>query len=112
MKELQEKKYTKYESPMVPLPIYNMVKPTNAHKFLIHLLLSMGKFKTELDLFRSHNLKKCFIDSGLLREPTSQNLINKDHINYLIKKYLLKQLFYLPCGTLSMDRFCCQLIMH
>ena len=46
-----------------------------------------------------------FIDSGILREPTSQNSTNKDDINDITRKYLLEQLLYLPCGTCSMDHF-------
>ena len=94
-----------YESAMLPLPIYNMVKPTNSHKFLIHLLLSMGTFETEISLYKSCNIKQCFIDSGILRDPTPSDPTNVEDINRILVKYILEQLLYIPTGTKAIGRY-------
>ena len=97
--------YKKYESAMLPLPIYNMVKPTNSHKFLIHLLLSIGNFETEISLFKSCNIKQYFIDSGILRDPTPSDPTNVEDINRILVKYIIEQLLYIPKGTKVIGRY-------
>lgn len=82
-----------------------MVKPTNRNKFLIHVLLSMGSFYTEISLFQSCNIKQCFIDSGILRYPTPSHPTNIEDVNRILVKYILEQLLYLPTGTKSIGRY-------
>ena len=76
-----------------------MVKPTNFHKFLIHLLLRMGTFDTEIILFKSCNIKQRFIDSGILKDPTPSDATNIEDINRVFVKYILDQLLNIPTET-------------
>ena len=34
----------------LPIPVYSYVKPTMGPRFLLHIMLSMGEFETEIDL--------------------------------------------------------------
>ncbi len=43
-----------------------MVKPTKANRFLIHILLSMGTFKTEGHLFQGHRMTDFFKNASLI----------------------------------------------
>ena len=78
---------------------FSKVFPSEGSKFLIHLLLSMGHFETEFDLFNCTNLKESFIKSGLLSTETlSETALT------LTKRYILEQAQFLPGSTRMFDR--------
>ena len=60
----------KYRGNLPPIQLFNTVKPIFGHKFVMHVLLSMGRFDTELDLYRGHNLKTWFCNAGLVQSAT------------------------------------------
>ena len=83
----------------MPLTIYNMVKPTKAHRFLIHILLIMGNFQIELDLFRSHNLKKYLVyisENNSLIEKSSSNVSDMYVITSCIAGYRIRITLFVP----------------
>lgn len=94
-----------YQSSLLPLPVFNMVKPTFPNAYLIHLLLSMGKFGTEQELYRSMSMKKCFELAGLIRVSTPELHLGRKYINILARRMLLEQLMYYPIGTKTLDRY-------
>ena len=56
--------------------------PSDAGKLLVHLLLSMGSFDTELDLFSCNTLRDCFKKAGLWRKSTTkENISNSNMYN-------------------------------
>ena len=73
---------------------FSKIYPSDAGKFLIHLLLSMGDFETELDLFSCTSLLDSFKKAGLWTESSvRQNIIK------LTKKYILEEAQFLPGST-------------
>ena len=77
---------------------FSKIYPSDASRFLIHFLLSMGSFETELDLFDCVNLKECFQRSGLSQCNVHQNVL------FLVKMYILEQAQFLPGPTRMFDR--------
>ena len=78
---------------------FSKIYPSDPCKFLVHLLLSMGHFETEFDLFNTNTLKDSFVNSGLLTSTSvEQNVLS------LTKKYILKQAQFLPGSTRMFDR--------
>ena len=77
------------------------IVPTNPCKFLIHFVLSYGRFETELDLFNQSNLLEVYRYSKLLPHGTSNN--HQDAYT-LIRKYVLSELKFLPGASRSFDR--------
>ena len=44
----------------LPIPVYSYIKPTMGTQFILHLLISMGNFSTEIDLTLNKNLRESF----------------------------------------------------
>jgi len=44
----------------LPIPVYSYIKPHMGTNFLLHILLSLGHFQTELDLILHQNIKESF----------------------------------------------------
>ncbi|KAF4650251.1 hypothetical protein FOL47_001334, partial [Perkinsus chesapeaki] len=77
-----------------PLPRY-------ADRFLLHIVLSLGNFHTEVDLFAVNHLRQSFQLAGLVQDsnnPTEQEVYT------ILRRYILSQLLYLPGGTTSFDK--------
>ena len=70
---VDEAKWKRYESLYIskddkPLPVivFSNVRPKNASKFVIHLLLSMGHFLTKADLWIHGNMRSAFEKARLV----------------------------------------------
>jgi len=85
---------------MLPVVWYRGARPTQVNRFLVHILLSMGYFVDEYDLFMCPSLRDCFI-RGRLLDPNDP----VESAKSLMKLYLLQQLSCLPAGTATFDRY-------
>ena len=83
----------------LPLVVYSNIKPTQMHRFVLHVLLSMGEFNNELELFSVGDLRESFKVAGLVN---FQHLDRSIHA--LLRRYVLEQLIYIPGGTQMFDR--------
>jgi hypothetical protein len=88
---------------LLPFPLFNVVKPTQTNRFLIHLLLSMGRFNNEGDLFKGQKMADYFFNAGLIGD--GDNVTEEDVLN-LTKRFIMEQLLYVPGGTMMFDRYC------
>lgn len=87
-----------------PLPIvfFWNINPTQNNLFVIHIVLSLGNFTNEYDLFgNSHDIHSvfttaCRIDPSNLEGST----------NWLVHHYICEQLVYMPGGTCVFDQLC------
>ena len=87
----------------LPIAWFRPVRPDMSDKFLIHLLLSFGFFKTEYELFQHANIKICFQDSKLF--TTSEDSDEKEQsLNSIMEKYIRLHLLYQPGSTAAFDR--------
>ena len=78
---------------------FSKIYPADARKFLVHLLLSMGHFDTELDLFNCNNLWDSFKNPGLRTNTTT-----KENILDITRNYILEQAQFLPGSTRMFDQ--------
>ena len=78
---------------------FSKIYPADAGKFLVHLLLSMGQFDTELDLFNCNNLWDSFKNAGLWTNTTI-----KENILSITRKYILEEAQFLPGSTRMFDK--------
>ena len=85
----------------LPIIWFTSVKPTNPSRWLIHLLLSMGEYDNELQLFGHANLRECFIGAKML-SPIPEDW--DSGINDIARSYVTQQLMSLPGGTKQFDR--------
>ena len=84
-----------------PIIWYNSVKPTQAGRWLIHILLSMGEFDCETNLLGHGDMVDNFVRARLLGEDVSTR--ERDVTN-LIGRYIVEQLVFLPGGAKQFDR--------
>ncbi|KAF4753036.1 hypothetical protein FOZ62_011082, partial [Perkinsus olseni] len=77
-----------------PLPRY-------ADRFLVHVILSLGNFSTEVDAFTVNHLRRSFQTVGLVEDAEN---VTVDEVNTILRTYVLKQLLYMPGGTVSFDK--------
>ena len=80
----------------VPITIWPCIKPKRVHKFLVHLVLSLGRFETEMDLWYAGSIAEVFYNAKLLpRNPLEEGLSTQDEVDLIIKKYVDQQFFTL-----------------
>jgi DNA polymerase III delta prime subunit len=97
--------YVSYYCPKKELPIvvFSNVKPRNACKFAIHVLLSMGHFSTERDLWVSSSVRKAFVIAKLV--PDRNGPSTDDDVDALLKYWIEDQLRTYPIGSTMMDQY-------
>ena len=84
-----------------PIIWYNSVKPTQAGRWLIHILLSMGEFDCETNLLGHGDMVENFVRAGLISEDRSHR---EEDIKNLTARYITEQLVFLPGGAKQFDR--------
>ena len=87
----------------MPIPVFSNVKPHNASKFVIHLLLSMGHFETERDIWMCASFRQAFVKCRLIRDVSNEDL--PEEVDSLLKRWILEQLRYYPVGNKSFDDY-------
>jgi predicted GIY-YIG superfamily endonuclease len=85
----------------LPVPVFSNIKPTTPHRFLIHVLLSMGEFQNELELWEEGTIQRAFLKARLI-----SNNDQEASVRALVKKYVMEQLLFMPGGTQMFDRLC------
>ncbi|KAF4650828.1 hypothetical protein FOL47_000836 [Perkinsus chesapeaki] len=84
--------------------VFSSALPHHGHKFLVHLLLTLGRFETELDLFDVADLKVSFERAGLVKNAQA---VTDREINKMMRRYILEQVLYTPGGSRNFDRDIC-----
>jgi hypothetical protein len=85
------------------LPVYNIVKPSQINRFVIHVLLSLGNFNNEGELFAVNSPRMWFRNAKLLSGDGNEPVAIED-INNLTKRVILEQLIFVPNGTVYFDK--------
>ena len=100
-----------YESEFVPIPIFDGVTPSNAVRFLIHVVLSMGHFgETEREVFMSTSWVEVFTKAGLVSDSgfgrgVGRQTVSSEDVDAILKRYIVEQLLFIPASTKSFDRY-------
>lgn len=78
--------------------VFSSTTPQKPGKFLIHLLLSMGEYTTEFDLFHVPTLRDSFVNAGFISNDVDTDLL------HLCRRYVLEQAQFVPGSTRVFDR--------
>jgi hypothetical protein len=89
----------------LPIIWYDPIPPTQSHRFVIHLLLSMGCFDNEMNLLTHSTMKEAFEYAKLISSNITDSNVLEEECKTLLKNYVLQQLVFQPCGTKQFDRF-------
>lgn len=93
-----------YEYRNLPIPVFSYIKPTMGVRFILHIMLSLGEFDTELDLILNPTLLESLRYSRLIgpeNDVDSLELYSEE----LLKKYILDQLRYFPNISKVLDQW-------
>lgn len=93
----------------LPLCVIAPIKPTRSNKFIIHLILSMGTFSNEVDLWgKASTIADVFYNAKLLRKNPSVEAPTSKDVDLILAKYIDEQLFYLPIAMSSIQKYALQ----
>ena len=59
----------------LPIPVPSDVRPENAHQFITHIILSLGKYDTEIDALSHSNTRECLRAVGLIGSSNGANCL-------------------------------------
>ena len=83
------------EKEHLPIPVFSYIIPTMGTSFLLHIMLSMGRFETEIDLTMHPNILECLRSCGLVgRNNDTESL--KKYADKLLHKFIVEQVQYFP----------------
>ena len=79
----------------LPIPVYSYIKPTMGVQFMLHILLSMGHFSTEVDLISHSTIRECLQYAKLIGNRTDEESL-QIYYNNLCRHFIEEQLVYFP----------------
>ena len=80
------------------IPVFSYVKPTMGTRFILHVLLSLGYFETELDLILKPSIRESLRYAKLIGDSNELEDLVK-YSNELQKLFIEEQLVYFPNGS-------------
>ena len=86
----------------LPVPVYSFVRSTMDHRFILHILLSLGHYSTEFDLVLHSNLRESFRYAKLIGPNNDPESLEKYSSN-LLKLWINEQLVYFPNSSRILD---------
>ena len=95
---------TREKNKVVPVVWTSNVPPSQPHRWMVHVLLTMGKFDNEFSLMITGSFRNAFLVAGLVSTLQDTATLLRE-IEDILRKYLLSQLIYIPGGTPTFDRF-------
>ena len=87
--------FYKGEEDLLPIPVVSGTSPSNAHQFLTHILLSLGKYNTEIDVLVHPTIRDSIRYVGLIGDATDEDSL-KQYSAKLLDKYIREQLVHYP----------------
>ena len=83
------------ETDNLPIPVVSGISPENAQQFLTHIILSLGKYNTEIDALNHPTIRDSLREVGLIGHETNQDSL-KSYSQQLTSKYIKEQVVYYP----------------
>ena len=81
------------EKEKLPIPVYSYVRPSMSHHFILHVLLSLGRFKTEIDLMNHPSLQDAFRYAKLIGTNEDEESLTRYSDNIFVR-WIEEQLIY------------------
>ena len=84
--------------------VFSNVLPRDSSNFIIHILLTLGSYTTELDLFANSSIIQAFHTAGLCQSISG---CDNSEVSQITRRFLLEQLLFYPGSSSLLDRFLC-----
>lgn len=91
---------------LLPIPVYTYIIPAAGPRFILHILLSMGRFDNEVNLLQHKSLRDCLRYAGLIGPSNDPDDLER-YSNKLLYRYLKKQLFQMPKSKQILSGYTC-----
>ena len=88
----------------LPVPVFSYIKPTLGVQFLLHLLLSLGRFSNEIDLCLQPSFWEAFRVAKLIGPSDEINELQK-YSDALLRRFIEDQLVFFPKSKRVIDRW-------
>ena len=88
----------------LPVPVFTYIKPQMGHQFILHILLSLGRFETEADLTLHRTLRDSLRYAKLIGDRNDESSL-RQYSNQLLKKFIEDQLIYFPNSYRTLDTY-------
>ena len=88
----------------LPVVWFPNVRPFQPHRWILHILFSMGRFDNEYSLLGGGSMKSALIRAKLVRDTEDEQELEAS-VHSILKRYVLEQLVYLPGGSRQFDRY-------
>lgn len=79
----------------LPVPVYSYINPSMGVQFIHHIMLSMGRFETEVNLTTQRSIRDSLRYCKLIGEDIDTESL-KQYANNLLKLFITEQLQYFP----------------
>ena len=86
----------------LPVPVLSYIRPTLGVQFILHVLLSMGEFDTEVDLLHHNSLRNSLRYAKLIGESDDEEDLKRYSSN-LLRKFIEEQLVFFPNSLRTLD---------
>lgn len=81
------------QSGLLPVYVFSQIRPTGGINFILHILLSMGRFTTEIEMTVHQSLRECLRQAKLIGPLTDTDSLQQ-YSNTLLRRYISEQLKY------------------
>ena len=81
----------------LPISVYSYLKPTLGVQFIHHVMLSLGRFATEIDLTMQPTIRESLRYAKLIGPSNDKDELEK-YSNQLLHLWIKEQLQYFPIG--------------
>ena len=89
-----------------PIAVFSKIVPEQTSKFILHILLIMGEYDTELDLKNAGTIENIFLKAGLIRKESIDNRSAMEADIVLLMQRLINEVVpYQPLTERRLDSF-------
>lgn len=89
---------------LLPIPVVSNTDPKNALNFLIHIILSLGHYETEIDALTHSSFQESLRNAGLIGGNTDEQSLKK-YSEKLTRLYIEEQLVFFPNSLMRAETY-------
>ena len=78
-----------------PIPVVSQITPSNQQQFIIHILLTLGRYDTEKDVLLKPTMRECFREARLIGPNDDEDSLRRD-VGEILYRYITEQLVFSP----------------
>ena len=90
---------------VLPIPVFSSVTPHNPVPFLLHMMLMLGEFETELDLRMQGSMRESLAKAKLIGNEFNDDEMLKEYSNQLVRLVVTDVLSVQPVSLRRIDDY-------